>query len=290
MATQRTDAGAEPVPSRHNIAVAGHVRTFFVVDGGPAAPAPSAVLIFLHGSHQSGRSLRTFTGGSFDAMASGGHVAVVYPDGLRRRWNHAGSGVRVVDDVAFMVALSDHFRALHGPIPIVIAGYSNGGQLVIRLIHEVPEMFDGAAILSATLPLPGGLDFADRHQPFPVLLMHGTRDTVVPYRGETQWWGLLGGPRGPSAPETAQYFAERNGITVAPVHDALPHRRGGRWTRVERTRYDQDGHPPVLLYTVHGGGHVVPHPATRPLTVLGRNTRDISAADAVAEFFPVLRP
>jgi polyhydroxybutyrate depolymerase len=40
------------------------------------------------------------------------------------------------------------------------------------------------------------------------------------------------------------------------------------------------------LYTVHGGGHVIPNPAHTPATWFwGPSTRDLSAPDVIAEFF-----
>jgi polyhydroxybutyrate depolymerase len=53
---------------------------------------------------------------------------------------------------------------------------------------------------------------------------------------------------------------------------------------LEQTDYLQDGHPPVRLLTVHGGGHTIPGPKKAPF-ILGRTHRGASAADLVAEFF-----
>lgn len=297
----RVPATPAVVAHREHIVAAGRSRNYLLVTAAasPAgaagalpsvAAAPAAVLVVLHGSNQTGQSVRKFSGHSFDVLAADGHVAVVYPDGLKKLWNHDRAGAQAADDVAFMGALVDHFHRLHGPVPVIMAGFSNGGQLVIRLIHEIPHKLHGAAIVGATLPRPGGLVFADRELPLPVLLMHGTRDPVVPYRGEGWFGGLFGHKRGPSAPETAAYFAARNGITAPPVHTVLPHRPESGKTHVTLTRYEQGGLAPVALHTVVGGGHVVPNAHSRAIFVLGRTTRDISAVAALKEFFPVLLP
>lgn len=234
--------------------------------------------------------MRRFSRHSFDQLAVNGNVAVVYPDGLKKSWNHNRPSASATDDVAFMSALSDEFRSRYGPVPMIATGFSNGGQLVIRLIHEIPEQFQGAAIVGATLPRPGRMAFDDKHKPLPVMLVHGTRDWVVPYRGEGWFGSLFGKKRGPSAPETAQYFAKRNNITAEPAQRRLPHRRESGRTSVTLTLYEQEGRDSVALFTVSGGGHVVPNRRRRAIFLAGRTTQDISVAEELCSFFPVLQP
>ncbi|WP_343318288.1 hypothetical protein AAFM46_13275 [Arthrobacter sp. TMP15] len=278
---------------RAEIEVAGRKRSYQLITRTSAdtqsRQETSAVLIFLHGSKQTGQSVREFAGNSIDQLADNGHVAVVYPDGLQKRWNHNKNSSGSTNDVAFIESLADHFHGKYGPIPVIIAGFSNGGQLVIRLIHENQEKFHGAAIIGATLPRPGGLDFADQLRPLPVLLIHGTSDLVVPYGGEGWFATFFGARRGPSALKTAQYFAARNSISNPPLHEVLPHRKESGRTTVGLTRFEQDALPSVWLYTVRGGGHVVPNRHRKAIFLAGRTTQDITTAQALADFFPVLR-
>lgn len=293
-ATRMVEVAPPRVVSRSmDILVGGQQRTYLLVCGavGPGAKAPlkiTAVLFVLHGSSQTGQAVRSFSGNSFDYLAETGHVVVVYPDGLKKQWNHNKIGPEATDDVAFMKILTDHFHVQYGPVPVVIAGFSNGGQLVIRLIHEMPDKLHGAAIVGATLPRPQHMIFEQKLAPLPVMLIHGTHDMVVPYRGEGWFGALLGKPRGPSAPETTQYFAARNKIVSAPTHTVLPHRKESGRTSVTYTRFEQDGSPPVALYTVDGGGHVVPNHRRKAIFIAGRTTQDMSVAQALTEFFPVL--
>lgn len=92
-------------------------------------------------------------------------------------------------------------------------------------------------------------------------------------------------PRGEglSAPDSARYFADRNGITTGPTIEQLPHRPDSGETSVTVTRWRQEGKAGVTLYTVVSGGHAVPNPTKRALFMLGRTARDINAADIVAD-------
>ncbi|WP_431877432.1 alpha/beta hydrolase family esterase [Amycolatopsis sacchari] len=266
-----------PSSSEHTIEVAGRIRTYTLA--GPAEPR--ALVLLFHGSNQTGAAMRPH----FDPLiARGARVASL--DGYRRNWNDARSATNFparregYDDVAFAEAVLD----AHGAdLPVFVVGYSAGGQLVIRLLHEIPERLAGAAIFSATQPVPE--EFAPAKNsavPRPVLLVHGTKDRLVPYHGGTaSLWGFRPRGRGLSAPGTARYYAERNGITAAP-------KTSGDGP-VVRTDYREDGKPPVTLYTVEGGGHVIPGPV-KMARVLGRATRDLVAADAVAEFFGIPQP
>ncbi|GAA2606700.1 alpha/beta hydrolase family esterase [Paractinoplanes durhamensis] len=263
-----------------SVEVGGRTRTFTVV--GTPGEKTDLILVF-HGSKQNGRKHRAFTGGMFDALATAGTAAVVYLDGYRGNWNDARRQSAFparrddIDDVGFVRAVIDRLGAAR----VFAVGYSNGGQMVMRLAHETPALIAGATVLAATMPAPGNFLLAESgYAPMPVLLIHGTRDPIVSYRGgEMSWWAralFKVGGRTLSMPETAAYFAARNGITAEPA--------GTRTGDTERTDYRQDGRPPVTLLTVHGGGHTIPGPHKAP-AVLGRTSTKVNTADLIGEFF-----
>jgi polyhydroxybutyrate depolymerase len=266
------------------ITVDGRERTFVSV--GPASAAPRRLVVVLHGSNQSGNKVRVFSGRSFDRLVTDADALVVYPDAYKKLWNDARRTIQApartdgVDDVAFLAALIDRHRGL----PAYVAGYSSGGQMAIKLAHEIPERLSGVVIISATQPVAENLDVKDRHQSLPVVLIHGTLDPVVPYGGGiASMWGLRSSGRGLSAFDSAQYFARRNGIVAAPTHEQVRHRAASGKTSVTRQRWEQTGKHPVTLYTVTNGGHVIPNPTRRAPFLLGRTTCDISAAGVVAD-------
>lgn len=280
---------------RTSVDVDGVTRTFTVV----GEPGPRDLVLIFHGSRQTGDVHRRFTGGAFDALATEGRAVVTYLDGYRGNWNDARresafpARQRGMDDVGFARAVVARLAETHGIAPgrVFALGYSNGGQLVLRLLHEAPEVLAGAAVFAATMPARDSFLFPDAPPaPRPVLLIHGTRDPIVPFGGGAmrpwaQRFFKVGGSS-LSATETAAYLAARNGIAAPPASTEVSTPRGGTW--IERTDFAQDGAPPVRLFTVHGGGHTIPGPRRAPF-VLGRTGSGISAATETAEFLGIGR-
>jgi len=267
---------SERVTLRHD----GRDRTFVVVtpDGvGPEAP----VLLYFHGSLQNGNVARNFTGRTFDTMAAERGIRLVYPDGVDRHFNDTRLQLREktrqlgVDDVGFTRAIVDWL----GATSVHACGYSNGGQMVMRLLHDAPGLLTGAATFAATMPADNnrvaglGTDLV----PTPYLAIHGTADHIVRYDG-----GVAGldpaHTRGEliSALASAEYFAGVNGLGEAD-HT--------RFSPVEGVTVDRwDGAAPVELWSIDGMGHLVPTPKQLPASV-GPGTTSVVAAEVVADFF-----
>ncbi|MFG1644073.1 alpha/beta hydrolase family esterase [Amycolatopsis sp. NPDC049252] len=284
-----------PTTTHDSVDVAGTTRTFTTVEPAEDTPSRALVLVF-HGSRQTGDKHRAFTGEAFDRLAADGTAVVVYPDGYRGNWNDARRESRFparlagMDDLAFTRAVIAELAARNriDPRRVFAIGFSNGGQLVMRLAHETPGLLAGAAVIGATMPAPENFLATDTPPaPLPMLFIHGTKDPIISYDGGTMsWWQRqvfkVGGTSW-SAPRTARYFAERNGITADPITTRHPSRPGAA-TTVERSEYREDGKPPVVLYTILGGGHTVPGPAGNP-RILGKTSHEVDAADLVGTFF-----
>ncbi|MDR7277388.1 alpha/beta hydrolase family esterase [Catenuloplanes atrovinosus] len=267
--------------SSASIEAGGRTRTYTLAtpEGGF-----DRLLLAFHGSRLNAARFRAFTGNALDTVRG---TAVAYLDGFRGNWNDARAGSRFparthgIDDVAFADAVAS--RVGEGR-PVYAVGYSNGGGMVIRLLHERPDLIAGGAVIAAGQPAPDNFLLRDDDlpiEPRPVMIIHGTRDPVVPYDGGqlALWARYLFRAHGAllSAPDTAAYFAARNGITAAPVTTSLT-------AEVTRTDHHQDGHEPVRLYTVHGGGHTIPGPVPSP-ALIGRTTRDLHTGPAIEDFF-----
>jgi polyhydroxybutyrate depolymerase len=279
---------------RTSVSIAGRTRTLTVV-GEPAGPARRALVLVFHGSRQDGETHRRFTGRVLDRLADEGRAVVAYLDGYRGNWNDARAASSFparregMDDVGFARAVIQLLAGSHGIDPSAVAavGFSNGGQMVLRLLHESEAWIAGAVVVAATMPDREGFLGAfseESDRSVPVALIAGTADPIVPFDGgRMAWWArkvFKVDGTSLSAPATALYLARRNGTTTAPAVTSMPERAGSRrGTRTEVAAYRETGMAPVTLYTVHGGGHTVPGPKAAPF-ILGR-TAGAPAIDVV---------
>ena len=241
-----------------------------------------------------------------------------------RRSGPRGARPANVDDLAFVDAIIAHQAAVNGidEKRVFVTGHSNGGAMVYRLALERPEEVAGIAAISSSLPTESNLGCAAKRIPVPVLIMNGTADPVNPYRGGASnrrtavaadpigaRIGFMGGGstglmesyrgssislggtgRGPvmSTEATARYWAKVNGQTDEPERVKLPHLNASDPTSVEVESWTEAGKPPVVLYTIEGGGHLVPQPFFRYPGIVGKQTEDIDAPAAVWDFFSKL--
>ncbi|MGV9675725.1 alpha/beta hydrolase family esterase [Nocardia sp. NPDC003482] len=276
----RGPAGS-PVAERRTLRHDGRRRAYTLVR--PPRPAPGrALILVLHGTAQTGSGIRDFAAGAFDRFAAAGYP-VAYPDAVHREWNGARTArmllrdVKGIDDVGFLAALVADVRDRYGVGPVHPIGYSLGGQMVFRLIHDAPDLIAGAVVLAANLPTPGHIT-PPRHAPVPLpyLEIHGTDDPLSPYGGGPVGFGWFRRGEHLGAEETAAYFARRNGIDAEPT---------SLWTgAVRRIDYRQQDRPPVTLYAVSRCGHQIPGASAGPRRVFGRPSRALDTVAVAAEF------
>lgn len=269
--------------------VKGMQRTFLTYTP-PNLKAGAPLLFVFHGSGGNGASMREVTGLEFDALADAQGFVVVYPDGFRTYWNDCRKAslqparVMNIDDEGFIEAMIAKEAADHliDKKRVFAAGWSNGGQLAYRLAMERPQQFAAVAAISASVPTPPNLACAPSGASMPVMIINGTADPINPFNGGNVMLGFTS--LGPvySADATAQYWAMLNGVTDEPVVTRLPHKVQADPTWVEQKSYSAPGRPSVVLYAVHGGGHLVPN---RYFQFGEGQTQDLDAPAVIWDFF-----
>jgi polyhydroxybutyrate depolymerase len=279
---------------RETILVNGRLRHFRVYVPGSGSPRLRPVLAF-HGGGSDGGRLQLLIGDGLDTLAEAHGFLVIYPDAYLRGWNGCRSRAPYlanrldVDDVAFVRRLlrwaADTYDTQDSPAFAI--GYSSGGHLVYRLALEAPELLRAGSVFAANLPASDALDCRPSLAPVAMMIVNGTADRINPYDGGDAVLPdgrRLGRVR--SALETARYFAHLAGQTApAPRRERVlkPSRTHGIW--LDRRRWNRGTHP-VLLYTVHGGGHTIPgtNAAFLPL-YLGRVEKRFDAIHETVRFF-----
>ncbi|HKC05523.1 MAG TPA: PHB depolymerase family esterase [Methylomirabilota bacterium] len=282
-------AAADRATQIHTIEVGGLTRTYLlhVPPSLPAGPVP-LVLVF-HGGGGNGIGTERLT--RFSELADREGLLVAYPEGVGRNWydgREFATGSRAhrerIDDVGFVAAALDAIARAHAVDPrrIYATGISNGAVFSHYLAaHLSPR-------IAAIAPVVGGIaDPPDAwlrpERPVSVLILQGTTDPLVPYRG-----GAIAFGRGRiiDTEEAARRWARLDGTAPEPRSTVLPapgkdHCGGLRLTYSG----GRDGSE-VVLVRLDGGGHTWPGGTQYlPEGLIGRVCRDFSATSIIWEFF-----
>lgn len=255
--------------------------------------APVPLVLVFHGSGINGATIRRWTGYGFDRLADQYHFAVAYPDGVEKGWNDLSkigafaAKKQDVDDVAFIRQLITKYKQRHtiDVTRVYAFGYSNGGGMIFRIAAQERLLFTRVVTVGAALPVAG-----NRLYPFfsatpPLLMINGTGDRIIPYEGGKIWF--FGQNRGTviSAQETAEEFANTYPDKEVSEKGLLSHKVTKAPTSVTHQVWTNNGKPIVELYSVMGGGHVVPQPWARFPRFMGVKTNDINAIMLAIDFF-----
>jgi polyhydroxybutyrate depolymerase len=271
------------------IDVGGHSRRYAVYVPSHIQ-AGASVLFALHPSQSSGDDMRRIVGSVIERIAEKDNVVVVYPDGYEGHFNDcrraASYSARTldVDDVGFIRRIVEQLGAVKkiNPERVYAIGYSNGGQMALRLALETPEVITGAAVIAANFPAPDNMDC--NVAPLPagfVVFVEGTHDPINPYGGGLVT--LFGfGNRGNvlSAHASAEWFANVLGLTDQRSH-TLTSVAGMAAHQADWV--SSAGH--VRLLTIDGGGHTVPQANYRFPRILGATFQSDAVLESTWQLF-----
>ena len=255
----------------------------------------SPLVIVLHGSLMDAKLMREWTGYEFDKLADQHGFVVVYPDGYKHNWNDCHSKASFaahtenIDDMGFVKGLIAREVAQHqiDKKHVYVLGYSNGGQMALRLALQAPEQVAGIAIAGASLPAPEDSSCPEQGA-VPLLVVDGEKDPIHPIAGgRITLFGFSDRGRALSAFDTAQTFAKRLGVTSAPQQIHLDPQKSGDPTSADGFLWPSAPSPVVALYKIDGGGHVVPQLVFRYPRILGHTTTAVDMPKLMIEMFHI---
>ena len=249
----------------------------------PAKPAP--LIVALHGGGGRIESMEWLT--NFNKLSEAEGFLVVYPAGFEKQWND-GRGVKKIesqkrnlDDAGFILGVIDEVSVKYAVDKkrIYATGISNGGIMCQDLACTVPERFTAIASVSAAMPVKLAEKFAPADK-IPVMLINGTLDPLVPYKGG--FVTVFGQKRGEviSPQQTIELWVKRDGC-IKTKSETLK----GDMDAVCDYYTGKNGNE-VVFCTIIGGGHSWPGgPQYLPDWIVGKACRDFKATQFIWDFF-----
>jgi polyhydroxybutyrate depolymerase len=230
---------------------------------------PMPLVISLHGA--GGWPMQQATLTRWDRLADREGFAVVYPEG------GTGGGPRVwkPDDVQFLSDLIASLERSHNidRNRIYVNGLSNGGGMSFVLSCRLAERIAAGGMVAPAQTVHW--NWCGDDHPIPMMMVHGTADPMIPYRGGKTWVAPLPFP---DVESWVGKWAQRNRCE-SPVVTS----QGAKVVRREYQRCANDA--AVVLYTVVGGGHTWPGGEDMPEWFVGPNSHEIDATEELWKFF-----
>jgi len=249
------------------------------------------LIIALHGG---GSSWRKFNNGTtkhtLDIETNKQNIIYILPQAINKHWND-GRGTfseDSPDDVEFISQLIsfaiDKYKV--DPKKIYIVGMSNGGMMAIRLAIELSDKIKAVAAVSALLNTK--IRFKEPKKSVSFLLIHGTEDPVIPFKGGDIKAFSFTKSRGKvvSARKTIDYFLNHNVCSTRPIK-TFQDKRPFDKTSINVELYNRCyGSSQVELIQVNDGGHAWPGGKQYlPVGIIGRASREINAGKVIVNFF-----
>lgn len=249
-------ASAADEGTLYEMNVNGTPRSYKLFIPATASTTKLPLMIVMHGGLGNADETESTTG--MNRVAANNNFMVAYPNGTggrlmknRRTWNAGkccGPAVEQrADDVAFIDQMLSDIEH-HHPLErsrVYATGISNGAMMAYRLACELPR--DIAAII----PVSGTLavDSCPGAKSIPVLHIHGSKDSNVPYAGG-MGENAIAGVAHRSVPDTLRMIASAHGCN-SESEQALP-------DGSELTSWNCAGKPPLELRLIPNGEHVWP--------------------------------
>lgn len=226
-------------------------RTFIVnVPSGKEAVNRALVLVY-HGAEDTATS--TIQGTNILNNVSARGDVIAFLQGYDDTWNE-GSGTTPasrahVNDIAYTAAVISRLRRLvsFDPYRVAAVGFSNGAIMVEDVGCRL------SSLISLIIPVEGQLSTVQSascslKRPVSVYEIHGTGDTIIPYRGG-YFSTSIGEDTVLSAPNSVLRWAHLDGCSAGPVTSSPS-------STISLSTYSKCRNlASVTLRTIAGGGH-----------------------------------
>jgi polyhydroxybutyrate depolymerase len=283
---RKARAAASVAGERHTLMVGDQMRSYYFHRPEQSAGAALPLVIVFHGGEGSALKIATQTG--FSEVADRNAFAVAYPESLDH-WNDgrtatAGFG----DDVRFTSELIDALVQSAGidRTRVYAVGASNGGLMTLRLACERATEIAAFAAVAASFP-DSYVGRCKPAQPVSILIVHGSEDRLIPWRGGTIPSGRRAGVGGTviAVPDTLEFWRKQDRCRGQPKSKSLPD-ASDDGTTVEVMEYEGCASGVDMRFVnVIGGGHTWPGARIEPLGRLaGRVSHDIDATQYIWDF------
>lgn len=217
--------------------------------------------------------------GDFRDIADKEGFLLVHPEGTllngNQHWNVGSFTIgSTTDDVSFTEALIDELANQYAINldRVYATGMSNGGYFSFLLACQLSEKIAAVASVTGSMT-PETYNVCNAQHPTPILQIHGTSDSTVPYNGDT--WTR-------SIEDVISYWANYNNCETNPTTTALADIDPSDGSTVEHIVYiDGDNGLTTEHMKVIGGGHTWPGSA---FNFPGTNY-DINASMEIWQFF-----
>lgn len=217
--------------------------------------------------------------GDFRGIADTANFIIVHPEGSvwngSQHWNVGDWTIgSTVDDVGFTETMLDEMIDEYNIDldRVYSTGMSNGGYMSYLVACQLNDRFTAIASVTGSMT-PSTYNNCNPLHPTPIMQIHGTDDSVVPYEGAI--WSH-------SMEDILEYWVNYNNCSDMPVAIDFPDIDVNDGTTAEHIQYlDGTNDASAELIKVYGGDHDWPGtliPGT------GAN-QDFSASHEIWEFF-----
>jgi polyhydroxybutyrate depolymerase len=247
------------------------------------------LVMVLHGALGSGTKYVKST--KFAKIGDREGFISLFPNGIKKSWADARkvskASKKGIDDVKFLTTLIDEVSEKYAvnKLKIYVTGISNGGFMTQTLACNTNGKF--AAFASIISSLPKNLEKkCKKNSHTPMLLMNGTADNYVPYKGGKMPKFTKGGQI-LSTPKTIAFWKANNDTSKLPKIEKLPNIDSTDGSNVVKHTYFKDHKAQVVLCKIIGGGHGVPGSYTKRnprIFKLGYVNQDIIAEEEIWTF------